>query len=336
MIYYRDDLTTIHCGDSREVLKELSGNSIDSLVTDPPAGIGFMGKEWDKDKGGRDKWIGDISSIMKEVLRVLKPGAHGLVWSLPRTSYWTALALDDAGFEIRDCIYFIFQGFPKSINISKEIDRQAGADRKIIGKGRSGSRESHKSSYQMSQQKNNTFGGKYDITEPATPEAKKWDGWGTGLKPAVECWWLVRKPCSEKTVAENVLKWGTGALRVSLPSGKFASHLIVDTDLAFLNKFFISRKPSKQERSWGIKHPTVKSVSLMEDFIKLITPDDGTVLDSFLGSGTTCIAAKNLNKKFKFKSVGIEKEQEFCEISKKRLLGDLYADASFKKEKGFF
>ena len=161
------ELNKIHCADCIEGMKQLPDNSVDSLVTDPPAGICFMGKEWDGDKGGRDNWIVWLTAVMTEAKRVLKPGGHAFVWALPRTSHWTAMALENAGFEIRDCVYHIFgSGFPKSLNIGK----QEGCE--------------------------------------------QWDGWGTNLKPAVECWWLCRKPLSEKTIAENVLKWGTGGLNI--------------------------------------------------------------------------------------------------------------------------
>ncbi len=118
------------CGDALEQLKLLGDNTIDALVTDPPAGIGFMGKEWDHHKGGRDEWIKWLRSIMEESLRVLKPGGHGLVWALPRTSHWTATALEDAGFEVRDCVYHVFgSGFPKSLNVGKAIDKLQGNER---------------------------------------------------------------------------------------------------------------------------------------------------------------------------------------------------------------
>lgn len=108
----------LYNGDSLEVLKEMGDNSVDALVTDPPAGIGFMGLAFDSDKGGRDQWIAWLASIMREVRRVLKPGAHGLVWALPRTSHWTATALEDSGLEIRDRISHLFgSGFPKSLNL---------------------------------------------------------------------------------------------------------------------------------------------------------------------------------------------------------------------------
>jgi DNA modification methylase len=153
--------------DCLDWLKHQKENSVDSLVTDPPAGISFMGKDWDSNKGGRKEWIAWLTEVMSECARVLKPGAHGLIWAIPRTSHWTATAAEDAGFEIRDVVTHLFgSGFPKSLNVEK-----AGA-------------------------------------------GKKWSGWGTALKPASEHWILVRKPLSEKTVAKNVLKWGTGGINV--------------------------------------------------------------------------------------------------------------------------
>lgn len=107
-------------GDCLEVLKELPDNSVDSLVTDPPAGISFMSKAWDDDKGGRKQWIAWMTDVMTECYRVLKPGAHGLVWALDRTSHWTGTALEDAGFSIRHKIYHHFgSGFPKSRDLWK-------------------------------------------------------------------------------------------------------------------------------------------------------------------------------------------------------------------------
>lgn len=107
-------------GDCLEQLKDLPDNSIDSMVTDPPAGISFMGKAWDSNKGGSKEWIAWMADVMKECLRVLKPGAHAFVWTLPRTQHWTGTALEDAGFEIRDQISHCFgSGFPKSRDLFK-------------------------------------------------------------------------------------------------------------------------------------------------------------------------------------------------------------------------
>jgi hypothetical protein len=116
---------TLHHGRCEDVLPLLAAESIDAVVTDPPAGIAFMGREWDRDKGGRDQWIAWLTGVMEEACRVLKPGGHALVWALPRTSHWTAMALEDAGFEIRDCIVHLFgSGFPKSLDVAKAIDHQ--------------------------------------------------------------------------------------------------------------------------------------------------------------------------------------------------------------------
>ncbi len=116
-------LDTILQGDCLELLRTLPDASVDAVVTDPPAGIAFMGREWDHDKGGRRQWIAWLSEVMGECLRVLKPGGHAVVWSLPRTSHWTATALEDAGFDIRDCLLHVFgSGFPKSLDVGKALD----------------------------------------------------------------------------------------------------------------------------------------------------------------------------------------------------------------------
>lgn len=124
----------LHNADCIETLKTLPADSIDALITDPPAGISFMGKAWDNDKGGRKQWIAWMTEVMTECLRVMKPGAHGLVWAIPRTAHWTGGALEDAGFEVRDVITHLFgSGFPKSLDISKAIDKAAGVKREIVG-----------------------------------------------------------------------------------------------------------------------------------------------------------------------------------------------------------
>lgn len=201
-------------------MSEMPSASVDSIVTDPPAGISFMGKAWDGDRGGRDEWIAWLQAISTEMLRVLKPGGHALVWAIPRTSHWTATALEQAGFEIRDRVNHLFgSGFPKSLNVSKAIDRAAGATRPVVG-----TRMLSGNAAQTTAEKGGTYAAATDavgvaakeipVTAAATPEAEQWDGWGTALKPAVEDWWLVRKPLEEKTVAAQVLETGTGALNV--------------------------------------------------------------------------------------------------------------------------
>lgn len=398
-------------GDCLEQLKVLEDNSIDALVTDPPAGIGFMGKEWDKDKGGRDGWIAWLESVMVEAMRTMKPGAHGLVWALPRTSHWTATALENAGFEVRDCVYHVFgSGFPKSLNVGKAIDKLEGNEREVVGTQMLGGNAA-----QTTKEKGGTYASNTDavgvkpIEVQLTRGQTQWEGWGTALKPAVECWWLVRKPLEESTVAKNVLEYGTGAINIdatriefdsnskednhaqeqwarqarsgvkvfnqegdaklqtfdqSAPSGRWPSHLIHDgsdevlehfpqttsgsmnsltkgqDDSGSAARFFYYAKPSKAERNHRLEalegertmgkdsrerptprnqnhHPTVKGQALMRYLITLITPPEGTVLDMFMGSGSTGVAAKALG----FGFVGIELEQEYFEIAKARIDG---------------
>jgi DNA modification methylase len=189
-----------------------------------------MGKEWDSDKGGKTQWIEWLSSVMKECHRVLKPGAHIVVWAIPRRCNWTMDAIENAGFEIRDIISYAFGvGFPKSMDVSKQIDKKAGMEREVIGI-KPGHEEfaNRETTGHITSLKETGGGGfgrpwmddaekreQYHLqTAPATEEAKKWEGWGTALKPAIEFWILARKPISEKTIAENVIKWGTGAINI--------------------------------------------------------------------------------------------------------------------------
>ncbi len=125
----------IFLGDSLSILKTLPANSVDSLVTDPPAGIGLLGLDWDKDKGGKLEWINWLSRVMGECHRILKPGAHGFVWAIPRTSHWTATALENAGFHVKDVVTHVFgSGFPKSIAIDKALDRAKYTDTDLLFK----------------------------------------------------------------------------------------------------------------------------------------------------------------------------------------------------------
>jgi len=204
--------------DCLDAMRDLPDACVDAIVTDPPAGIAFMSREWDKDKGGRDAWVAWMTDVARECLRVIKPGGHALVWTIPRTSHWTGWAWEGAGWEPRDKIVHLFgSGFPKSLNVSKSIDKSHGAEQEVIGIDHEWIRRAGLS-HGGNTYTTNTFGsasgpnaGK--ITTPATDAAKKWDGWGTALKPASEDWWLFRKPL-DGTVAANVLAHGTGAINV--------------------------------------------------------------------------------------------------------------------------
>ena len=266
------------CGEALEQLRLLAAESIDALVTDPPAGISFMGKTWDApgsygysdgaDRAGapptvnlarnptcqtcggrmragaatrgcecdhpafnnvelrlRDRiaFIGAMTAIFSECLRVMKPGAHGLVWAIPRTSHWTATALEDAGFEVRDVVTHLFgSGFPKSLDVSKAIDKAAGAEREVLGvedprssfDGKTRASSAINTNWREAEGRDDVRDlSKRVVSAPATDAAKQWDGWGTALKPAAEHWLLVRKPLIG-TVAANVQAHGTGALNI--------------------------------------------------------------------------------------------------------------------------
>ena len=326
-------------GNNIEELKKFDDNYFDSIVTDPPYEIGFMGKSWDA------SGIANNPEMWSECLRVLKPGGYLLSFSATRTYHRMAVAIEDSGFEIRDMIEWVYgSGFPKSLNIHKQ--------------------------------------------NGLCPE-----GWQTALKPAHEPICMARKPLAEKTVAENVLKYGTGGINIdesrvgevvdsrrpvsqnpnntfktwSLTSGsiskRFPANLIHDNSEEvrecfpneserFFKSIIYTAKASKSERNKGLEdfedkervdyggfhsekgliennrnpenrlpnknnHPTVKPIALMEYLIKMVTPKGGIVLDPFMGSGTTGVACV-LND---FEFVGIDLDKDYCEIARARIEG---------------
>jgi DNA modification methylase len=203
-------------GDCLDKLKELDDNSIDSIVTDPPYGLsaapnsgknskgGFMGKKWDYDVPSVEIW--------KECLRVLKPGGHLLSFAGSRTYHRMAVRIEDAGFEIRDQIMWIYgSGFPKSMNIGKGVDKKLGNKREVVGRGgsmpiQSGGKRNTEDSSKIE---------KFERTEQIVTKGNSpYEGWGTALKPAHEPIVMARKPLSESTVVENVLEWGTGGINI--------------------------------------------------------------------------------------------------------------------------
>ena len=533
---YNEKGVTIYHGECVEVMRSMPDNSVDSIVTDPPYGIRFMGKAWDgadieKQTATRRKYKTDAPGAgpqgghnsaaaaagkydrklsakqafaewtrvwCVEALRILKPGGHMLVFCGPRTYHRMASGVEDAGFEIRDQIMWLYgSGFPKSLDVSKAIDKRGGAqvawfgpwfrswreengitqkevaklflsktggltgcvanwelglnmptpeqfnairdkfdlsfdsieeaEREVTGQKKSGiANKDEGSRHTMGASKS----VEVNITAPATPEAKQWDGWGTALKPAHEPICVARKPLIG-TVGENVLKHGTGGINIdggrisgppwkwgtqtdltgsgygtkrpsdgdihakdveSNPKGRFPANLILDPEAgAMLDKqsgelhgagfaqppqekynkeydgltvwgdgqpcgarigdsggasrFFYCAKASKQDRDEGLEgmplgeppasarskpaegrenalgrpranhHPTVKPTDLMQYLCRLVTPPGGTVLDPFMGSGSTGKAA--VREGFKF--IGCEREAEYIPISIARI-----------------
>ena len=419
-------------GDNMLSLKKLPDNSIDSVVTDGPYGLSFMGKKWDYDVPSVDFW--------KEVYRVLKPGGHVLSFGGTRTYHRMTVNIEDAGFEIRDQIMWLYgSGFPKSHNIGKSVDKIQNNEREVVGTkndfaldGRIRKPDIHKP---MNETINSDqeYGYKQGWDTPVTKGTSEWEGWGTALKPANEPICVARKPISEKTVAANVLKWGTGGINIDgcrvkiegeddrsagirtatfgsteyvsggngtepyIPSeeGRFPANIILDEEAgmaldeqsgtsksskrgAELNKkgykgdlytpvdtdyrddntygdkggasrFFYCAKVSKKERNAGLEdmeekkkefetttrtnketadkfgcerkgtakntHPTVKPINLMAYLCRLVTPPNGIVLDPFMGSGSTGIAARLEG----FRFCGMEMNEDYFKIATARI-----------------
>jgi DNA modification methylase len=391
---------TLHLGDCLEVMRTMADCSVDAVVTDPPYGLAFMGKRWDYDVPSVEIWA--------ECLRVLKPGGHLLAFAGTRTQHRMAVRIEDAGFEIRDMIAWVYgSGFPKSLDVSKAIDKAAGAEREVVGVSPN------------DRPKSQVKGGKafdramdhgqehatLQITAPATPEAQQWAGWGTALKPALEPITMARKPLTG-TVAANVLEHGTGALNVDgcrvehgadvdltsvqrqqaegtgiaigkgfvgsklgkevpmyKPGGRWPANLIHDGseevvglfphvgggtfkgatarkrnnglglgsddersgssnapdaygDSGSAARFFYTAKATRAERQ-GVTHPTVKPLDLMAYLCRLVTPPGGTVLDPFMGSGTTIKAAIGEG----FNAIGIERDPAYFAMAEHRMNG---------------
>jgi hypothetical protein len=345
---------SVYRGDCLAWLRSLEDESVDAVVTDPPYGLskppriedvlrawldgeqyqhgggGFMGHEWDAFVPGPAVW--------REVARVLKPGGHAVVFAGTRTVDVMGIALRLAGLEVRDLGRWCYwSGFPKSMDVSKAIDKAAGAEReRRMVPTKVGNKPSQEGPISCG------ASGMRDVSAPATPEAEAWAGWGTALKPAGEPWLLVRKPMRGTTVAQ-VLATGTGALNIDgcrYPDGDDAwpgpyevlraqriyatpgsgrtmsskgwtpGYLCVPHDDGrWPANLYASSKASRAERERGCDdlparagagvsassvrnhHPTVKPVRLMRWLVRLVTPPGGVVIDPYLGSGTTGIAA---------------------------------------------
>ncbi|SIE19039.1 DNA-methyltransferase [Mycobacteroides abscessus] len=227
--YYQDDSVTLHHGDCLDVLRAddygydwnlgyssarmFPDNSVDAVITDPPYELAFMGRAWDT------SGIAFNPAVWAQCLRILKPGGHLLAFGGSRTWHRLAAAIEDAGFEIRDSIAWLYgSGFPKSLDVSKAIDKAAGAEREVVG-----THHRHGGGSAVSGSMLGSLGtdSELPLTAPATVAAKRWQGWGTALKPSFEPIVVARKPLAG-TVAANVLEYGTGALNIDacrIPTG---------------------------------------------------------------------------------------------------------------------
>lgn len=324
------DRAVLFCGDSSEA--DLSENIVDAIVTDPPAGIGFMGKAWDKDRGGRDAWIQWLADTLSPAYRALKPGGHALVWAIPRTSHWTAMALELAGFEIRDVVMHVFKtGFPKSLTPnSAPIPKGTGTALKPACEHWILARKPPAGTIAETAAKHGT--GVLQI-----------DACRDGSEPP--------KPVHSGRKGGDQLYGVSGKYTSNVSElGRWPAHLVADEGISPL-AYFVVAKPSRKEKDAGLEHlptvgggeatgrkegsagtknpragagrtggaknyhPTIKAQALMRWLIRLITPPGGVVLDPFCGSGSTGVAAIAEGHEF----IGIEQSENYCEIAKARL-----------------
>lgn len=381
----------LHNADCMAAMRGMADASVDAIVTDPPYELGFMGKKWDS------TGIANSAEMWGEALRVLKPGGHLLAFSGSRTYHRMTCAIEDAGFEVRDQIMWVYgSGFPKSLDVSKAIDKAAGAERELTRPG-TVQRNGYGDDWDTGSSSDRP---RYDA--PATEAAHDWQGWGTALKPAHEPICVARKPLAG-TVAANVLEFGTGALNIDgcrigtskdVPAsiskhaaradgvyegnrdgswanetggagsghdpntGRWPANLIHDgseevvalfpettsgsvktgtvdkgkdpgtfgaytgrlmqerdIDTGSAARFFYTAKASKFDREAWNKHPTVKPVDLMRYLVTLVTPPGGTVLDPFMGSGSTGVACAMLG----FQFIGIDADAEHFETACRRV-----------------
>lgn len=312
----------VHLANCLEYLKTVPDGHFTAVVTDPPYGISYKGAHWDQDLPDAEVW--------RECLRVLRPGGTALIFSGSRTFHRLGVDVEDAGFEIRDCLSWLYgSGFPKGYNLSVAIDRAAGAERPVVGTKRV--------PRQCAAGGVRTDFGYRDVpvTAPATPEAQSWDGYNTTLKPAWEPILLAAKAYKGGYV-DNALEHGVAGLNIDdarIGGDRWPANVAIDHHVAASmngqSRYFYCAKPSNRDRSLGMKrtshnwHPTVKPVELMRWLVRLVTMPSGTrVLDPFCGSGSTGVACALEGVDF----VGTEWCSEYYSIARVRIAG-VAADA---------
>ena len=358
-------------------------NSIDSIITDPPYELNFMGKGWD------NAGVSFNKGTWEKCLKVLKPGGYLLAFGGSRTYHRIACAIEDAGFEIRDTIMWLYgSGFPKSMNIGLAIDKKNGVESEVVGE-----RKQSGAKFKLTQEliDNGGFNDPNRTSFAIKKASNEWDGWGTALKPSFEPIIMARKPFKGSCV-DNVLKYGVGGLNVDecrVPfngdkwvaqksgrssrayqseetttagglciandNGRFPANTILDSqDGEEWRRYFYCAKASKKDRDEGLEefeektsgqlterkegsagitaytgsrgvkkntHPTVKPTTLMQYLIRLVSPKGATILDPFMGSGSTgkAVMYENKERNANYKFIGIEKDEEYCKISEARI-----------------
>lgn len=394
-LYSENDSYKIYNGDMLDMLQVIEPESIDAIVCDPPYELGFMNKSWDS------TGIAFKKETWQNCFEVLKPGGYLLAFGGSRTYHRIACAIEDAGFEIRDCVMYLYGcGFSKSYNIGLAIDKKNGVESEVVGVGKSGC---NSRAYQSEKP---TTSGNYDIKK----SQNEWQGWGTCLKPAYEPIIVARKPF-KGSVVDNIIKYKVGGLninecrvgetggikkvniiknsgskicrfgcdgdKIETGEGRFPANVITDgseevakgmpnttsTPIAEESamRYFYSAKASKKDRDEGLDafeerkttdgciranvetarkfgansalrkniHPTCKPTELMQYLVRLVSPKGATILDPFMGSGSTgkAVMFENRERDANYKFVGIELTDEYLPIAQARIE---YARDKFK------
>lgn len=394
-LYSENDSYKIYNGDMLDMLQVIEPESIDAIVCDPPYELGFMNKSWDS------TGIAFKKETWQNCFEVLKPGGYLLAFGGSRTYHRIACAIEDAGFEIRDCVMYLYgTGFPKSCNIGLAIDKKNGVESEVVGVGKSGC---NSRAYQSEKP---TTAGNYDIKK----SQNEWQGWGTCLKPAYEPIIVARKPF-KGSVVDNIIKYRVGGLnidecrvgetggikkvniiknsgseicrfgcdgdKIETGEGRFPANVITDgseevakgmpnttsTPIAEESamRYFYSAKASKKDRDEGLDafqdktfhsvlnqkngsgdrldgaktpirkniHPTCKPTELMQYLVRLVSPKGATILDPFMGSGSTgkAVMFENRERDANYKFIGIELTDEYLPIAQARIE---YARDKFK------
>ncbi len=301
-------------------LKPLKDSSIDALVTDPPYGISYQNNYWDKDLPKREIW--------EDSLRVLKDGSFGLVFSSVRLMHRLMVDLEDSGFLIKDVLFWTFlNGMPKSRDVSLDIDAALEVESKVIGK------YNYVQGYKKGGAENYSSNNKKLKKEATSEIGQQYKGAGLGVKPAYEPIILIQKPIPKGvTVAQNIIKTGTGALNLEEtripyqkgegkvghnphPKGRVTPNFLrVEEHGDGYDKFFLVPKVRQKADNFNT-HPTLKPVQLMQHLVKLVSFENQTILDPFMGSASTGVAALKTQRKF----IGFELEKEYFDICEERL-----------------
>ena len=301
-------------------LAEIPDRTVNAIITDPPYGISYQNHYWDKDLPDRQIWA--------DCLRVLKPGAFAAVFSSVRLMHRLMVDLEDSGFLIKDVLFWAFlNGMPKSRDVALDIDKELGVESLEAGayKYVQGYKKGGAEHYKTGEQKKKL--------RPASELAQKYTGSGLGVKPSYEPIILIQKPLEKGiTVAQNMIKYGVGALNLEQtripyvegeskvghnphPLGRVTANVLRTEALEDgYDKFFLVPKVRQHADEFN-NHPTIKPVHLMDHLVKLLSWEDHTVLDPFMGSGSTGVSAKALSRNF----IGYELDAAYFDIAQKRI-----------------